>query len=357
MGHVIQLDIPFRQNSAAARHSALIARFADHRRPQDDVFWLKENAEVLNVLDSGGAKLEPGSLECHAGFYAGLEKRLGFFPQYYRFLLSICLDLEDLGLDGTKGEEMTAWVVREGLPAAELSDLQRAEAQRLCLRRGVEALPGDTGLADRLRGFAGRTETFALPNKKAAYELTHIVFYLSEYGRKDPDLDAPVLQSLRFAGTLAFLEMNIDLLSEICIALRFAGQIPPDIWEDWLRQQARRFVIEDRAQGWAADDYHPYLMINWFLRISGKGGFAEQIPEGAPAFMAPRSAGGPLRELSEFMYRLDGARCDDWTTMRAQVEDGLSDDARHMIAAAETAGDFEAFFAGFARAGLQGAGG
>ena len=79
------------------------------------------------------------------------------------------------------------------------------------------------GLNDRLRGFARRSITFALPNKKAAYELTHIVFYLSEYGRRDPEVGQAFIDSLHFAGTLAFLELNLDLLAEICIALRFAG--------------------------------------------------------------------------------------------------------------------------------------
>ena len=84
---------------------------------------------------------------------------------------------------------MGEWVATQGLAEVELSGFQRGEAFRLLSRRGKK-IPIDTGLDDRLRQFINRSATLALPNKKAAYELTHIVFYLSEYGRRDPKLDA-----------------------------------------------------------------------------------------------------------------------------------------------------------------------
>ncbi|MFC3117922.1 DUF6902 family protein [Jhaorihella thermophila] len=222
--------------------------FARHRRFGDDVFWLKENAELLNILECTGLDLGPDALAPHEGFYADIERRLGFFPQYYRFFLSICLDLEDLGMPGDKGEALCRWAAREGLADAELSDLQRAEARRLMLRRGIDPLPEDAGLEDRLRLFMDRSETFAMPNKKAAYELTHIVFYLSEYGRRDPGLSAAAAKSLEFAGILAFLDQNVDLLAEICVAMRHAGIAPSSIWEDWLEQETRRFAVLSGAR-------------------------------------------------------------------------------------------------------------
>ncbi|KAG1715512.1 hypothetical protein GQR58_000483 [Nymphon striatum] len=187
MSNVIKLNVPSRFNSAEDREAALLCSFAGHRRFGDDVFWLKENAEVLNVLESTGAQPTQAALEAHMPFYASVEKRLSFFPQYYRFLLSITLDLEELGVQGNKGDHLCEWISREGLPGAELSDLQRMEAKRLLARRGVDAFPNDKGLEDRMREFISRSATFSMPNKKAAYELTHTVFYLSEYGRKDPE--------------------------------------------------------------------------------------------------------------------------------------------------------------------------
>ncbi len=352
MTNVLHLDVPFRQRSRDARQAAVMHRFAETRRDAEDVFWLKENAELLNVLESTGAAPAPHGLACYGELYEEIETRIGFFPQYYRFFLSLCLDLEDLGVPGDKGEALAAWTAREGLAHAELSDLQRAEARRLCARRGIDPLPKDTGLDDRLRAFARRSDTFALPNKKAAYELTHIVFYLSEYGRQDPCIDDAIANSLHYAGTLAFLELNIDLLAEVCIALRFAGRATPHVWERWLTDQVMRFHVAPSKSRRALDDYHPWLMLNWFMDLSGRGGFAQEMPDGTVRISAPTPAAGPLRELSDSMYKMRETRSPNWTEMRDRVGQKLSDEARTVLEAAERAVDFGAFFRGFARARL-----
>ena len=349
MGSVVQLNIPFRQTTREARIASAIQRFAEERRRPSDVFWLKENAELLGVLECTGTQVSEGDLRPFANFYADLDKRLSFFPQYYRFFLSMALDLEDLGLAGDSGLRAAEWVADQGFVDAELSDLQRAEARRLCARRGVKTNVADTGLDDRLRAFGSRTVTFSLPNKKAAYELTHIVFYLSEYGRHDPQLPQAFVQSLRFSGTLAFLELNIDLLAEICIALRFAGVEPPPIWENWIRAQTRRFVCESDERGWANDDYHPYLMANWHALTCGTGGFCHALPDGPIAFRAPHANATPLRELSECMFTLGDQRRTNWDAMRPMLEEMLSEDALDVVAAASETVDFELFFESFAR--------
>ena len=140
MSNIIALNVPPRRQRLAARADRLIDLFASQRRVQDDVFWLKENAELLSILECTDAQLGPDGLAPHMSFYAGLKERLTFFPQYYRFLLSIGLDLEDLGLTGTcsdgQMEALCHWVNDQGLPGAELSDLHRAEARRLLARRG-----------------------------------------------------------------------------------------------------------------------------------------------------------------------------------------------------------------------------
>jgi hypothetical protein len=172
---------PSRINPQEARFGALLSCFAQHRRHGDDVFWLKENAEILNILESTGTAPGEAVLDAYAEFYETVEKRLRFFPQYYRFFLSITLDLEDLGMPGNHGERLVGWALEQDLPRAELSDLQRMEALRLMARRDMTPKGTDPTLEDRARYFMARSNTFALPNKKAAYELTHLVFYLSEY--------------------------------------------------------------------------------------------------------------------------------------------------------------------------------
>ena len=357
MSNVIHLNVPSPRQKQAARLAALIANFAQYRRFGDDVFWLKENAELLNILECTGAGVTSEMLAPHAAFYDRIEQRIGFFPQYYRFLLSLCLDLEDLGFAGTKGEKLAHWAACEGLAEAELSDLQRAEARRLMQRRGIDPLPHDTGLTDRLHAFIDRSDTFAMPNKKAAYELTHIVFYLSEYGRRDPRLSKAALTSLEFAGILAFLDQNSDLLAEICVAMRYAGATPSPIWENWLTRTTRRFRLQSGPQVGTADDYHDYFVCNWAMAASGEAAFSSDNDDERTAYFRAGGDAGPLRQMSECMFRLESRRSGDWAAMKPVVQDSLSEFGFEILADAEASSpNFDAFFSGFARTGLRGVG-
>lgn len=360
MSNIVHLTFPARSQGRAARRAALLDRFATTRRATSDVFWLKENAEILNILECTGQDIASGSLPAdalapHAALYDGIEKRLAFFPQYYRFYLSICLDLEDLGLPGDKAGMLVDWADRQGLAQAELSDLQRAEARRLMLRRGVDPCgtpDASRALTRRLVDFISRPATFVIPNKKAAYELTHIVFYLSEYGRIATQLPDLARESLNFAGTLAYLDLNADLLAEVCVAMRHAGLVPPDTWEDWLDRETNGFTVGTGEGAMARDDYHEYLVGNWALETAGRPAFRQPVPEGALTLDARRRPVAPLRRMSQGLLDLDTDRSADWDRMRDPIETALGDDAArgHLARAAAACHDFGAFFAGFARA-------
>ena len=354
MSNVVSLRFP-RRTTQADRHAALIAGFASQRRGGDDVFWLKENAELLGILENTGADVAPNALAPFEAFYAQIEKRMRFFPQYYRFLLSLCLDLEDLGMPGSKGQALCAWAAREGLAQAELSDLQRAEARRLMARRDVEALPDDPGLTERLHRFIERSTTFAVPNKKAAYELTHIVFYLSEYGRRDPGLSAQAVTSLEFAGLLAYLDQNIDLLAEVCVALRFAGRVPSEIWETSVLTALDGFQLVPEVDADPRDEYHAYFVTAWAAQIMGQPGFYADVPEGRVMFESSGTGIGALRPMSECMFELDEQRNGDWARMRPHIEAHLGAEGHYILSGAEQSTDkFDRFFEGFARAGRDG---
>ncbi|MBY6138012.1 hypothetical protein KUV26_01030 [Leisingera daeponensis] len=352
MAQIIPFFSPAARQSRAAAHKALIGGFAMHRRSQDDVFWLKENAELLNILECTGADVAAEALAPLQGFYEGAARHISFFRQYYRFILSICLDLEDLGLPGETGTELAAWVQAQGLAQAELSDLQRAEARRLLARRGGELR--DDGLDDRLRAFVSRPQTFAIPNKKAAYELTHIVFYLSEYGRRDPQLPQAALISLEFAGLVAFLDQNADLLAEICIALRYAGQVPPAAWEGWLDRQVSAFTLSEGEFSGLHDSYHEYFVVNWLMILSGRKAFRQAVPPGGMHVSAVRG-GSILKRLSEAVFDAGAAR-PGWGAVKAQAESRLNEEEHGLLTAAErSCARFASFFEGFARAGSAGA--
>ena len=351
MSNVIQLDARFNHRNNSEKYSNLVSCFCSSRQKMESVFWLKENAELLNILECTDAELSESDLAPYHSIYGQIENRIRFFPQYYRFLLSICLDLEDLGLDGNKGEAIAHWISECDLPAAELSDLQRAEACRLLARRGAKTPNADGFLDDRLRDFASRSETFALPNKKAAYELTHILFYLSEYGRRDPEVPEEVLVSLEYAGLLAYLEQNADLLAEICIALRYAGAQPPATWERWLARETGAFDVSADVATGQQDDYHEFFVCNWALSLAGGNSFAKQVHPDGTVFFRARRFSGPLREISECIFHLGAGRSGDWHHMRRHVEASLTEDGYDILIEAEQSSPhFEAFFAKFARA-------
>ncbi|TNJ44044.1 hypothetical protein [Phaeobacter sp. B1627] len=352
MGQVVSFSAA-RARSSQALVPQLIDSFASFRKDRLDVLWLKENAELLNVLETSGCKTPMLALEPLLPFYEGSLRHLNFFRQYYRFILSICLDLEDLGLPGARAEVMADWIARQDIAAGELSDLQRAEARRLLARRGVE-LTGVDGLDDRLRAFMRQSRSFAVPNRKAAYELTHIVFYLTEYGRAPLALDREEHQSLLFAGLVAYLDQDADLLAEICIALVFCNETPPQDWQDWLGQRTARFTLRPAQGRVGQDDYHPYLMCNWFQRLVGREAFSQADCTGSVMIEGPRGSGA-LRGMSMALYTLLDEAPGGWLRVRDPLLETLSVEDRNVVHRAEHSTPlFEPFFETFARFGQVG---
>ena len=353
MSNILTLPDFRRRRALISAPERLVDLFALHRHGQGDVRWLKENAEVLRLLVATGQTIDPELLgRAHGATARDLPTRLAFFPQYYRFLLSIALDLGALGLNGLDAAGLVARAVADGLPESELSDLQRAEAALFARRVGLD-LPDD-GLTERLMRFAGRSATFALPNKKAAYELTHIAFYLSDYGRHAFEGAETLRESLEFAGLVAWLEQNTDLLAEVCMALRYCGATPPALWEEGVAGDLADFYIGPMDGAAGSDDYHAWLMAAW--SVSGAGGrpLSAPLPAGALGFAAPRRPSA-LHELSAVLLDLDTARSPDWSVMRRRLATRLSPPAMDILdRAAASTHAFESFFARFARVDRKG---
>lgn len=347
--NIIALKVQPARQPLPQRLAAHAKLFAQQRRDEQDVFWLKENAEFLNITECTG---QDGALvlEVYQPFYNQIEDRLGAFPQYYRFLLSICLDLEDLGMPGDKGAALCGWAHQQGLVHAELSDLQRAEAARLFARRGIA--PQDQGLDVRLHGFIDRSQTFAIPNKKAAYELTHIVFYLSEYGRRDPKISAAAVTSLTYAGLQAYLDQNYDLLAEICVAMIYAGHQPSPIWKGAVMAALQATFTSEAGPMPVFDDYHAYLVSSWMAATVSEEPMRLVLPAGSTKIEMPHPPARPLRDMST---ALDDIRATNWGLARRRLFPRLDSDARALLDAAERSTDlFEQFYEGFSRASHPG---
>ena len=354
MTNILSLSHASRSRGFGPCAERLADLFAHHRHAPEDARWLKENAELLRLLVTTDESLSPDVLDRTYGVMArGLPSRLAFFPQYYRFFLSIALDLQALGLSGVDAGALVARAFGDGLPEAELSDLQRAEARLLALRAGADPV-ADPGLTDRLLRFGSRTATFALPNKKAAYELTHIAFYLSDYGRHGFEGAERLHESLAFAELVAWLEQNTDLLAEVCVALRCCGTVPPAAWEDGVATDLAGFRVASCPDAAGADDYHTWLMAAWSVSAAGGAPLKRTLPIGGLAFSAPRRVSA-LHEVSAALIDLDSARCPDWPVMRRRLAARLSVPALELLdrAAASTPA-FEPFFARFARVSPKG---
>ena len=302
----------------------LACALLQQRRPMGDVMWLKENAEFLCVLRATGASLPPDVLALYHPIYASLAQQAGDFPQYYRFFLSMALDLEDLGMPGRVGLVLAEWCADQRLDLVELSDQQRAEAAALFARRGLGR--PDPGLGQRLAGFMGQSSQFAMPNQNAAYALTHLVFYQSDYWRKQVNLQEAALQSLHFAGTVAFLAQDADLLAEVALALRFAGQPVPLAWGMWLQAQADT-PPQAAPSAPARDGFHCWLVTRWQRAVAepGRGLLADvHLPEGAFHFPHPK-AQGVLAPLTEAIFAAPNrALRGDWPAMRRHLGENLT---------------------------------
>lgn len=359
--------------AGAAALSEIAACFASRRQDSMNPLWLKENAELLSVLRNvGNVKQLSISgketvLQPYLPFFEGSLRHLEFFTPYYRFILSICFDLEDLGFGGgpdkcRRGEMLASRVKASGVLEHELSDLQRAETRNLLRRRGVELdgqSPGNAkgdlaGLDDRLRAFLGTPAAFAVPNRRTAYELTHVVFYLSDYGRRDPELPDEARISLEYAGLLAFLDQDADLLSELCLALRFANFPVPDQWVTWLDEQwASCSTSDDSLKELQIDNYHTYLMLNWFIsEVVNRKAFGSCC-HNLRQFKCLRRDSA-LRGLTMALYSLDLEGARSRSGQAAQFRARLSERERDLLAqAASSVGCFDRFFEDFLARGYR----
>lgn len=327
----------------------LVDLFVRRRRQRHDPFWLKENAELVQILAANRiSNLDLGAFEAIA---TGLMAEFRFFPQYYRLYLSLAVDLSALGMPNLPLEEMASFVQQEQLMEVELSDPHRAEA-RLLLRRAGAHVETDADLEQRLMRFARHSRSFCLPNRRAAYDLTHVVFHASDYGRKAVMKDAAIEQSLVFAGMVAWLEDNLDLLSEVVIALCLMGATPPEQWVKAIRKDVDHVTFSPGFEGARFDDdYHQYLVSNWAVGVLGDHAFSSFVPPSARLIHQNRAKGQALRDLSMLLLDMGDSRSGHWAHMRWRIWGRLPEASKQRLSAIEELSGFDEFFEVFARAG------
>lgn len=353
MTNVIALRLPLASDPQPAL-PALVDMFARRRRGRHDPFWLKENAELAQIMAACRLAVGADALAPLLDQLGQVEDELRFFPQYYRLLLSLVLDLRLLGVGDLPVERLAGFVRDKALFAGELSDMHRAEALLLLRRAGIDDAR-DPALDGRLMAFAEGAQGFCLPNRRAAYDLTHVLFHVTDYGRLPLADGHRFADSLINAGMVAWLEDNNDLLAEVTLALRLAGRPVPEVWDRSVQALAPRASFAPLpAGGGLEDDYHQYLVVNWASIMAGRPGFAGTVPPGARSVRQPPRDAQALTELSLALLNMGDARQADWGRMRWRLWPALSAPTRARIEALEPLPGFEAFFAGFARAAEDG---
>ena len=348
MSNVVSLR---RERAQRISHAStgLLDLFAHRRRGRNDAFWMKENAEILQILAATGKSVGAEALDTYVPFALGLAEELRFFPQYYRMLLSMALDLDALGLPDLRVEHLAEAVRAMRLIDGELNDMLRAEAL-LLLRRAGDDTAVDPLLEERLHRFSRNAAYFCLPNRRAAYDLTHIVFHASDYGRKSMISDPALRKSLIHVGMVAWLEDNPDLLAEVVISLRLINEEVPALWDKAVSFGASWVEFDAGADDSPLDDgYHQYLVLNWAEAAAGRESFQHAVPAYARLVLQPRRDPAALTELSLLLIDSGRQRLPDWPKMKWRIWPQLSAEVRARISAIEVMPEFEEFFEGFSR--------
>lgn len=290
--------------------SETVFSFAHKRNHELSFSYLKENGELLSIAASTGLELEPVAIEYYRKFYDTAYETCVFFPQYFRFILAIVLDLEDLGLDGTVGQKICDHVRAQNYIHYETSDTRRLEILNLLERRNPDS-PTEINhrhyLHQNVDKFISNPDHFIKFNKPLFYDLTHYIFFLTNYGQRPCPLQNSPIPCLTNIGILALLDDDADLLAEVCICFHFLGETPPRYWENYVKTALSQIEItfdyKDRIRlNPSTDQYHTYFVNNWLFALQNQSVFSEHLAQGTPYFSFPEKGRSLLSLLSESLY-------------------------------------------------------
>jgi len=293
-----------------------VRTFAINRNSELTFAYLKENGELLSIAASSNLLLEPAARELYRKFYDSAFQTCELLPQYFRFILAIVMDLEDLGYVGNVGKRICEYVVKQDYLDYETSDTRRLEILTLLARRipdgAIERNYRDQ-LEQSVDKFISKPDHFVKFNKPLFYELTHFIFFLTNYGTNKIQLKNSPIECLTNVGILALLDNDVDLLAEICICFKFLGETPPAFWEQYVESSLSEVTITfdasiQSAINGATDEYHAYFMMNWFLALRKQPTFTEKFNGRTPCFSLPQKEPSVLSILSDSLYKTQVGR-------------------------------------------------
>lgn len=288
----------------------IVEAFALKRNPEFSFPFLKENGELLGIAVDAGFLVEPRGLELYRNFYDNALKLTQSYPQYYRFTLGMVVDLEKAGMRGQVSRDLANYVMEEELVLFDTSDTRRLEALTLLSHvdrlkpRYTEAYKAVLGNIDQL---ISRPDWYTKFNKPLFYDLTHIIFFLTNNGSQDLPLENDVYPCLMNMGLLALLDNDADLLAEICICLQYINRPIPSYWDDFLQDNVGKIKTSysgtvASALNSSVDEYHIYLVLNWYEAMQNRPSFKTDFKSRTPSFSLVDMPQSLLSRLANYSH-------------------------------------------------------
>jgi len=254
-------------------------------------------------------RLSDQSLGFYAKFYEKIPIYLDLYPAFFRFFYAISLDLEALGLSGWISTLLKDYVLKHELHICETSDVRRMEVRNLLHRSGVSLSAGeDKALLSRVNRFLGNASNFKRFNKPVFYDVTHLILFQTNLGQEKMNVTEGLKETLSSVGVLAYLDDDIDLLSEVCICFKILDLKCPELWQQTCVNFLKDFKItiastDSPPKIPRSDDYHIYLVGSWFKLKFGFKAFEETFNIGASYFEKPEWGHSTLRSLSQYLHK------------------------------------------------------
>lgn len=289
-----------------------VEAFAIKRNPKLSFPFLKENGELLSLAVNAGFLIEPRAIELYRDFYNAAFKLTYCYPQYYRFILGITLDLEEAGLSGEQSLKIIDYTTEKNLLKFDSSDVRRLETLHMISTKrewcAYERQLYD-GIISRIEDFIAQPVQFTKFNKPLFYDLTHILFFLTDFGRKSCPLENDPLPCLMNVGLLALLDNDADLLSEVGLCLYYLGHKIPPYWDSYIKQSLSEMCISydgtvASALNPSVDEYHLYLVQNGYMAVCHKSAFQDRFGSKTPSFYVEDAAESLLAKLSDVAHKV-----------------------------------------------------
>jgi len=273
--------------------------------------YLKENGELLSITQTSGLSLSNRSLDLYRNSYDKLVEYYKLYPAFIRFFWAFALDLERLGMKGDISQTLTHKVLEDRVFDFETSDTRRWEYINLMGYSGREVPfrhDSREALEARTCAFFDEPDRFTKYNRPLFYDLTHIIFFWTNYGKTPFSPSDSLMTSLSYMGLLSYLDQDTDLLAEICLCFQFLGQSPPHSWLELCFEDLTTIHVQglDTAMTPAhrsQDEYHIYVVLNWLRAFNGLPSFDISVPSGTPLFLKAKASLSTLATLSAKLHQ------------------------------------------------------